>query len=509
MNLIKDAWIPIRRRNGTIDCIAPCQITEETIVELAANRPDFNGALIQFLIGLLQTTCAPENPRQWRQWLQQPPEAKELQAKFEPIADAFNLNGDGPRFMQDLTLKTEDESPVYELLIDMPTEDTKTDHFIKRGEIKQLCLTCAATALFTLQTNSPFGGRGYRTGLRGGGPMTTLVLADTLWKTCWLNILEQQTFLSLANSNKDKDSDRFPWLASTRTSEGGTMTTPEDVHPDQIFWSMPRRIRLLIEEKEAVCDLCGMADEYIVCRFITKNLGVNYKGTWKHPLSPYFIDKDGTSSAIHPQPGGIGYRHWLGLVQLSQDDRGKRQPAHVIEHFIRERRNDLRLWAFGYDMDGMKARCWYEGTMPLISASDTVCKDYEYHISAMVSSAQQVCRETRSQIKKALFKRPGDVKGDFSFINSRFWQETKPDFFTCLYKLRDGLENNSDVVPILEKWYKRLKKVAETIFDDTSQTGAFDAADPKRIAIAWRDLQKGIYKVREQLGLPAKEQTKK
>lgn len=519
MNLITDAWIPIRRKNGAEESIAPWQITEgspeEVITELAAPRPDFNGALIQFLIGLLQTTCAPEDSRQWRQWLQQPPEPEQLRAAFEPIAYAFELDGDGPRFMQDLKLKTEQANPVYELLVGVPTGKTlndNTDHFIKRGGIEQLCPACAAMALFTLQTNAPSGGQGHLTGLRGGGPMTTLVLADTLWMTCWLNILERRTFLSLANSTKDRESDRFPWLAPTRTSEGGRWTTPEDVHPDQIFWAMPRRIHLLVskEDGEIACHLCGMAGEHIVRQYTTKNRGVKYTGPWAHPLSPYFIDKDGIPRAIHPQPGGIGYRHWLGIVQMRQDNEGNRQPARVIEHFIQRRHNNLRLWAFGYDMDNMKARCWYDSTVPLILTDDTVREIYEFHIAALVNSAQQVSGEIRRQIKKALFKRPGDLKGnnlslDIT-INSRFWQGTEADFFDSLYKLRDTLEKGKDVVPIFESWHKRLVKTVEAIFDDISQTGAFDATDPKRIALAWRDLQKSIYskKLREQLGLPVK-----
>jgi hypothetical protein len=38
-----------------------------------------------------------------------------------------------------------------------------------------LCPHCAALALFSLQLNAPSGGKGYRTGLRGGGPLTTLI----------------------------------------------------------------------------------------------------------------------------------------------------------------------------------------------------------------------------------------------------------------------------------------------------------------------------------------------
>ena len=528
MNLIRDAWIPVRCKSGAVKSIAPWQLTEgsgkDVITGLAVPRPDFNGALVQFLIGLLQTTCAHEDKKQWRNWMQHPPSPKELQAVFAPLEFAFNLIGDGPRFMQDRTLQDEimalepneqekREKAVYELLIDAPTGKTlkeNTDHFIKRGAVEKLCLDCAAIALFTLQTNAPAGGKGHRTGLRGGGPMTTLVLADTLWMTCWLNVLEHQKFLDLANSDMDKEVHRFPWLSQTRTSEGGKTTTPDNAHPDQIFWAMPRRIRLIVsnQNEDVTCDLCGKPCSHTVKHYFTKNLGVNYEGPWIHPLSPYFFDAVGSPSAKHPQPGGIDYRHWLGMVQVSQDNKGRRQPAAVIKQYrnIKNKGSDLRLWAFGYDMDNMKARCWYDSTMPLILAKDTIRELYESHTAALVNSARQVSRETRIQVKKALFKTGLDVKGDLSFISLRFWQETEEDFFSSLNKLRCALEREQDVISIMESWHKRLVKMAETIFIDVTQTGNFDASDPKRIALAWCSLHKSIYSkiLRNLLGLPVK-----
>jgi len=62
MNLLEKSWIPVRRASGQRLWIAPYQITDgigqDPIVALDAVRPDFNGALIQFLIGLVQTAWA-------------------------------------------------------------------------------------------------------------------------------------------------------------------------------------------------------------------------------------------------------------------------------------------------------------------------------------------------------------------------------------------------------------------------------------------------------------------
>ncbi len=531
MNLITDAWIPIRRKSGKMKLIAPWQVTDDAggdiITSLAAVRPDFNGALIQFLIGLLQTTCPYHNQRQWRLWREQPPHPDELQAAFEPVAFAFYLDGDGPRFMQDFTLakevrglstkqQEERKSQINELLIDTPTGKTledNTDHFIKRGRIKQLCSACAAMSLFTLQTNAPEGGSGHYTGLRGGGPLTTLILTDNLWMTCWLNVLERERFLSLANQDKNKDSDRFPWLEPTRTSENGRKTTNDDVHPDQIFWSMPRRIHLIFsnENKDVVCDICSKQDFLMVKYFLTKKNGVSYKGPWIHPLSPYSNDNKNVPVAFHLKSGGIGYRHWLGLIQSYEESKKKRQPAHVIENFfnmqhISQIHDGIRLWAFGYNMDHKKALCWYDITMPIVLIEEDIRKTYENHIKNMVNCAEQISSNLRDHIKKAIFRPEINRRGDLSFITNRFWQETEGFFYTSLYLLRDSLSQKGDVITILENWYKHLVHVAEVIFNDISQPGAFDAADPKRVALAWCNLQKSIHnkKLKEQLGLPVK-----
>ena len=60
MNLISECWIPVRRADGSRQRITPWQLTDgvsdNPILAVASPRPDFDGALTQFFIGLLQTT---------------------------------------------------------------------------------------------------------------------------------------------------------------------------------------------------------------------------------------------------------------------------------------------------------------------------------------------------------------------------------------------------------------------------------------------------------------------
>ncbi len=86
MNLINDPWIPVRHLNGGPNLITPWQITEHhntnPIITLDAPRPDFNGALAQFLIGLLQTTTAIKYKHEWGRVSQNPPSPEELREQF-------------------------------------------------------------------------------------------------------------------------------------------------------------------------------------------------------------------------------------------------------------------------------------------------------------------------------------------------------------------------------------------------------------------------------------------
>jgi len=519
MNLIMDAWIPIRRKSGKKERISPWQLTDGIVYDpptaLASPRPDFDGALIQFLIALLQTTLAPNTPIEWRQSLKHPPSCEVLKRAFEPIAFAFELDGDGPRFMQELAIERDKrwkKNPVYELMIEVPTGKTlreNADHFVKRGGIERICSSCAATALFTLQVNAHSGGRGYRAGLRGGGPLTTIIVADTLWATCWQNVLEKPAFLQLANPDKSEPKDRFPWLAEARTSEGGEVVTPLDVHPDQIYWSMPRRLRLIFTEEpeEESCDLCGANSKYTVKSILVKIHGINYKSSWRHPLSPYRIDKSGNRMALRPMPDGIAYRDWLGLVQSTADNKERREPALVVQQYIQRYLFDreMQLWAFGFDTDKKKVRGWYEGMMPLVTVPCSIRKPFEAYTASLVLSAELVADALKERSKEALFKRSpdGKAKGDLSFIKLRFWRETEAEFYESLRRLRDALTNKDDILPILEAWHAVLRRSAEEIFYDVTQIKAFDPPDPKRVAQALLGLRKAINgrKIRQLLHL--------
>lgn len=534
MNLISDPWIPIRRRSGVRELIAPWQLTErhddDPIVALSSPRADFDGALMQFLIGLLQTVMAPKNYDAWIDDYLTAPAAERLREAMARDVDAFELNGERA-FMQDMALTDGEPKEIAALLIEAPGGNTlknNLDHFVKRDGVESLCPSCAATALFCLQTNAPSGGVGHRTSLRGGGPLTTLVVADprvsdegiaaTLWRNVWLNVLEVGALQRQSgNPERGEPKDIFPWLGPTRTSEAktGRPTTPEDANPLQMYWGMPRRIRLLPAQTPAdTCGVCGCDSEILYDSFITKNYGVNYEGHWRHPLSPHLIDKAGAPLPAHPQPGGLPYRHWLGIVQTADAKPLQREPAAVVTKFWEQRAKDVqgqyRVWAFGYDMDNMKARCWYESTIPLYQIAPESRPLLEDSIGKAVFAATEVANNLTTALKKAWFRRPQDKKGDTSFVKEAFWQRTEPRFYAMLAELQIVLPDTAAAMQIRESWLRDIGKEAVRLFDQWVLRGPIEDGDPRRIARARHDLDvfNRSRSLLTGLGLPTSKQQK-
>jgi len=518
MNLIRDAWIPVRLQDGSQTMIRPAQIVarDNPPAALDAPRADFNGALAQFLIGLLQTAFAPGNDVEWEDRLEQPPMVAELDQAFARYDFAFEVDGDGPRFMQDFEPFVKGEKEISTLLIEAPGDNTlrnNADHFIKRGHVEALCPVCAVTALFTLQLNAPSGGAGHRTSLRGGGPLTTLValdpegsgLHDTLWHQLWLNVLPETVSLT-GNPDLTEPEYIFPWLAPTRTSEKKQTITPEDAHPLQMYWAMPRRIRLDFEHAgEGHCDLCQRRDR-LLHRYVTLNYGVNYTGAWRHPLSPYREQAAGTPIPEPPRSGGITYRYWLGLIYAEPDGKQRLTPAIVVREFQHlNNMGHFRLWAFGYDFKPgqMKPRCWYEAILPLYQVPEDIREDFALRVGQLIEAAEYVAGLLKSRTKEAWFKRPRDVRGDVDFLADAFYQHTEANFYTCLPQLIETIPEDRDR-EVLRAWHQTLVRAAFELFDDWAASEDLAFADPARVALARSSLRKQLHgpKLKKILSLP-------
>ncbi|MEO0800297.1 MAG: type I-E CRISPR-associated protein Cse1/CasA, partial [Pseudomonadota bacterium] len=428
-----------------------------------------------------------------------------------PLERAMILDGEGPRFFQDREALDGTPNPISGLLIDAPGTSTlkdNADHFVKRGRTESLSRIGAAITLLTLQTQAPSGGAGHRTSLRGGGPLTTLVLpgmpdksVPTLWQRLWANTPDD------FHAEPDEYDQVFPWLMPTRVSDkDGVETTPDHVHKAQAFFGMPRRIRLVFEaiEDGQVCDLTGERDDVMVSGYVTRPWGTNYSAWSKrHPLSPYYLPKKGDVEylPLHAKSSRFGYRQYLGLALESEDE--LRLPAKCVTAFRETRAGefsgeqkqamkDCQILVAGYAMDNMKPLDFAEALVPLIiSGNPTSDKHVHNTARGFVKGADETARLLVSSVKRALYGERKDAARDSTVLEpvaNRFWSDTERDFYDALRDAADRLIS-PDGVPVTrpgdtkqdlaDSWLLILKRHAFQIFDDVVP---IDSAEAARIA---------------------------
>jgi CRISPR system Cascade subunit CasA len=550
-NLIEARWLPVRRLSGRRDYVRPADIIDrldtDPIVALDFPRPDWNAAVTEWLIGVLAVVIAPRDAVDWHRTWANPPSPDALHAQVQRIAFAFDLDGDGPRCLQDRDpLADSDDKPVAALFIDAAGEQTEkknTDLFVKRSTATGLSLPYAAAALITLQTYAPAGGQGNRTGLRGGGPLTTLPavhrarvggnstrIITLLWDLVWASVPDRVKIGDAPATPDDPDwALIFPWRAPTRTSETNRATTPDDAHHLQQFFGMPRRIRLTFGPAgNHRCALDGPVGDVLVRSFRQKNYGVKYEG-WEHVLSPNRPDKKAGKLPLHPQPGGATYRDWMTWVAAPSGDVTRAACIQAWDERLKRIKDagdavslSTDVWqssvvAFGYDMDNMKARGWLEARIPFFHpppGADTDAWPQQFFpmAKALVEATDTAASYLRSQVKIAVtgkLNREGQYRASenlpkdaYADLVERFWRDMEPVFRDAMAKLRDAPADTDTT--IRTAFAGHLRRCVLAIFDEMAGTDDLADRDAKRIVTARATLQ-GAFgetaKVREALGL--------
>lgn len=491
MNLLTNTWIPVIRKDGTFDEISPLELLddlpENPVVSLHTVRPDFDGALLQFLIGVYQVLLSPEDMDEWRDLLDSPPSRESLADKINLIAPAFVFDEGEFRFMQDKSVVETKVKTISKLLIDI-----NSSPFIKETTIQHMCPKCAAMALITLELNSPSGGSGHMTSLRGGGPLTTLVTLPTnqttLWKTIVLNLVSEDLYSDCGKVEPCSENIMkiFPWLASLPNSEHNEVLVPKDMHPYHVFWNVPRRVWINFSNTEhGHCDLCGEDTDQLLSAYWSLRRGINYD-SWSHPWTPYYVDK---SKSEDPLPilgkeDSLSYMNWVGVVLGSSDN--SRIPAAVVRRTLPALYGDvdysnLKIHAFGYAMENAKSRFWQEGIIPTFLVSPNIQFIFRSQSEMIIKTALTILSQLTIQINAGIRPLPNKQKEEKSFsksywveTKSRFWSETEAAFYTALNNLpkaisddlANGEDTNRSVTAVKQTWLKDVRRITLDLFKE-------------------------------------------
>lgn len=479
LNLILDPWIPVRRGDSSL-VIRPDQIAETGLTALDWPRPDFNLACLELLIGLVYLAAPPESACAWQA---RKPDPEALRAALAPLAPAFELLGEGPRFLQDKARLEGVPSTPDMLFIDSAGESTASknaDLMVKRKRYPALDLPLAAMALYTLQAFAPSGGAGNRTSMRGGGPLVTLAKPSVpgeapLWSLIWANVPYGRPLADLT---------ALPWMRATQTSEAGQLVhQPEGgVPPAEVFFGMPRRLRLVAEEGR-------------VTGVIQRPYGTNY-GHWQHPLTPYYIMKVGNDRLpVHPRPGPQSYRHWLG-ISLATQSAGKdifRWRASTLENHIR-RSDDVfaTVIAAGWAMSNMSPQDFLWSEQPLFPFGP---ESPEAGQAADLVAAADVAARALMKAATTVLGLSGSEGTSIEPQRERFFLETESAFRDALRAIMEGQDQDR----IARKWLALLRHQALAQFDALARPVDYDAIDPDITPFSRRPTMKTLVQARRTL----------
>ena len=512
-NLLSDPFLPVVMRSGAQRWIAFSELVtgtesngldEDYPVEFSWPRPDFNMASFEFCIGVVSLAFDIRDEDEWHPFWISPPDRDALAEKLAPLVHAFYLNGEGPRFLQDYESLQGDETPIELLLIDTPGQNGQrknSDLLTHRARYPALGLPAAGMALYTLQAYAPPGGAGNRTSMRGGGPLTALIVPVghddappvSLWRKIFANVGH------CAKPKVDELPKALPWLAPILTSEKGRTVSLADAHPLQAYFGMPRRIRLAFSSEPGIC---SMTDEEgpLVTGFIQKPYGTNY-GMWQHPLTPYRRQKEaGEPYSAKPKSGRFGYRDWVAATVGSKDGKLAEQPTNIKlaknnrSHILSQNKQaaDARVRVGGWAMNNMEAIAYLFAEEPLHLAKtldqQQALDELARHFS---EAADQAVSQLLAALKKALFsgqKNASNDKGILDQARADFFDATEDQFHRLLDDLLQEMPEDgclTDPNASARHWLRIMRRAALETFDRLAPVPLQDAEKAKTIVNAY------------------------
>lgn len=415
-NLITEPWLPVvPTAGGERRWIRPAEVATAGDVEFAWGRPDLNMATYELLIGLLCVAFPPKDDDDWREKLDTPPSVANLDAALEPLVPWFNLDGDGPRFMQDYEEFEGERLNCDQLFVDGPGDETikaGKDLFRKDQVVVNVSRAAAAIMLYTLQSHTPGAGRGHYSSLKGKMALVVLVSPTDrkpeLWRTLWSNV-DYRLELSDEHvdfSTLDSASRVLPWCTAAYRGDHDLGQS----HSLHKFFGMPMRLRLEFQDIEGVCPILGGSDGRMVSGYWRKDDGISYGAHWRHCLVPYLVGPNATT-AVSLERRRVTYQDWVGILFESAafNKRGQGlSPPSALTKFRTCTRSrivpfSVRIFGFVNPKRNAKIVDVTEAVVPAFASLNEDCERALIGVAhCLVGATRSVVDEIKNRIAEAL-----------------------------------------------------------------------------------------------------------
>lgn len=338
MNLLADPWLPVMH-DKQFDRVSLQEILcTDTDFQIALPRDDMELAALQLLICLTQALFPVRDQSELLSRLRSPLDVSEYADATKRYLDWFDLDHPRTPFMQ--TRGPKSHTPVQKLFVGLP-EGNNHCFFNAEGEIRGVCGGCAAIALFNQATNCPSFGGGFKPGLRGSAPVTTLVDGPTLRRRVWENVLPITEIRQLLPEVDCASEHRPVWVDAIPTDSLVSAASIGLLRG--LFWQ-PAKVEL-IPSGPATCDHCGGPTERSYSGFYKDKFSYQLEGVWPHPHSPRQWEAKKGARHVRFLSFFTTEPAWTQLTQFlvsRQEDEEGHVPAPVVSS-RRQRRTGGRL----------------------------------------------------------------------------------------------------------------------------------------------------------------------
>ncbi len=479
MNLLTDAWIPVYYRGrfrhiGYRDLI--CGHEEGT---LSLPRDDLELAALQLLASLTQSVFTPKDAAQLRDRAENPMSETDFDRGVDPFLEWFVLDHPRTPFLQVRNIRAKEATPIQKLFIGLP-EGHNHAFFNEPGEISQACAACSAIALFNQSSVCPSFGGGFKGGLRGSAPITTLIHDDPLRPCVWKNVLHKE------------------WVDRLLPPDGGLNETPVWIDPIRagdtyyphrigmskgLFWQ-PAHVELIPKSGAGKCDCCGAEADKLFGGFWKEKFSafsVKEPPLWPHPHSPRQIGKkEKFLSFTTTAPA------WTQLNRFLLRKEGKKEgyiPAPVVSQYreVFARRQRLHLIVGGYRNKQASVLQRRHEFFNLSAGWD----DHEAYLDHFVETGLTI----KTLLRKKLygFGKAIGVSGIQEQAERRFYNGSEPVIHAVLREM-----DWARVSEAYDQFKATLVELTRKIFNELTQPYGNDPKKIKAIAVARRGLFKEL-----------------
>jgi len=492
MNLLTDQWIPVRTiQGGGVEKITLQRLLcEDGKWELCLPRDDMELAAIQLLICITQAILTPKTAAELKIRIAKPLSVTEYDAGVQPVIEWFLLEHPKHPFMQVRGVAAKDPTPMNKLLAGL-SGATNSCFVNQPGLAGGLCGGCSTIALFNQASCAPSFGGGFKAGLRGNSPVTTLVQGEHLRRTVWLNVISEDELIKNLSWHPETISQKPIWVDPIKSGE---------IIPAQrigllrgLLWQ-PAHVELLPPSKAYLCSCCGCHIDLAYTGFNKAKFSYTVAGTWPHPHSPRVMSsrreqlEEKFVAFTTAAPSWTQLSRFVVQQQLSDNIEGQ-QPAAVVNQ-VRDlygtRAEKLHLLVGGYRSSKASILERRHEVFTLNHGWDTHASVINYLVSLGLGY--------RDALYKALYvfaKGVKDVKGAgvklHNLAEPHYYRRSEPTMENALAGI-----NFAQPEQELAMMRKSLKRIVEDLFKESVRPYLQDPQLIHTLAVARRTLNKHL-----------------